>query len=258
MSGESRRQTKKSVHSNEQPQPRSITRNGKPLPSPDSDTLAHVQRVVDAFEQEKGELDWPGRRDPLEGLVETILSQNTNDKNRDLAYSALRKRYKSWREVAEAPFEEVANVVRPAGLNRQKAERIQALLQWLKENHGDYTADILEDYSFDQAVQELGHLKGLGLKTLAVVMCFDLGVDVFPVDTHVHRLCQRFGFVPESPDRNKTFWAMQTLVPEGKSYQFHLHLIHYGREICHARKPECEHCFIRQECAYFQAGFNRS
>ncbi len=255
MSGESRRQTKPAAASTKKAAPGKKRKNPAGM---DPDKAAHVKRVVSLFEKEKGRLDWQGRRDPLEGLVETILSQNTNDKNRDLAYAALQKRYGSWQEVHEAPFEELAEVVRPAGLNRQKAERIQALLGWLKENHGEYTADFLDGMTFEEAVEELGHLKGLGLKTLSVVMCFDLGVDVFPVDTHVHRLCRRLGFVQESKDRNRTFREMQPLVPEGKSHQFHLHLIRHGREICHARKPDCEHCFAASECAYFRATNNGS
>ncbi len=209
---------------------------------------AKVARVVKLFEREKGVLAWPGRRDPLKGLVETILSHNTNDRNRDMASDALHERYKSWAEVHAAPPDELAEVVRSAGLNRQKARRIQGLLEYLKLTHGEYSADFLDGLDFDQAVEALGRLEGIGLKTLAVVMAFDLGVDVFPVDTHVHRLCRRIGFVPDSFDAVKTFKAMRSRVPRGKGYQFHLHLIRHGREICKARQPNCEACFVGREC----------
>ncbi len=211
-----------------------------------------VRNVSDTFEEVQGKLDWPGINDPLEGLVNTLLSHNTNDRNRDLAYDALLERYPAWELVHKAPFEELADTIRSAGLNRQKAERIQALLDYLYATHGEYTADFLKGMTFDEAMAELSHLKGVSYKTMAVVMCFDLGVDVFPVDTHVHRLCKRIGFVPESYDAVKTFKTMRPLVPEGKSYQLHLHLIHHGRLVCHARKPECERCLVKELCRYYQ------
>ncbi len=210
-----------------------------------------VRRVVHLCEDELGEIPWPGPKDPLEGLVVTLLSHNTNDNNRDRAWRALRARYPDWEAVRRAPVEELAGTIRVAGLNRQKAARIQALLGWLKETQGAYTADFLRSMSFDEAVGALGHLKGVGFKTIAVVMAFDLGEDVFPVDTHVHRLCRRLGFVPESYDAVKTFHAMRGRVPEGRGYSFHLHLITHGRNVCRARKPECERCFLRGECLHY-------
>jgi len=210
-----------------------------------------VVRICALFEVEKGKLHWQGEKEPLANLVETILSHNTNDRNRDLAYDSLINRYPTWQDVHQASREELAEVIRSAGLNQQKAERIHNLLEFLQSTQGDFTADFLKTLTFDEAVEALGHLKGIGLKTLAVVMCFSLGRDIFPVDTHVHRLCRRLGFVPNSFDAVKTFQAMRTKVPDGKSYQFHLHLIQHGREICHARKPECEKCIVQKDCLYY-------
>jgi endonuclease-3 len=107
---------------------------------------------------------------------------------------------------------------------------------------------------FDEALETLGHLKGVSFKTMSVVMCFDLGRDIFPVDTHVHRICRRIGFVPDSYTAVKTFHAMRPLVPEGKSHQFHLHLINHGRQICDARKPKCDRCFVYHLCRYGRYG----
>ncbi|MBZ0265883.1 endonuclease III [bacterium] len=210
-----------------------------------------VAKVCQLFEENVGEIDHPTTADPLASLVETLLSHNTNDRNRDIAFKNLLETYPDWEAVHHAPHEELAQVVRVAGLNRQKAKRIQELLAYVKETHGEYTADFLREMTFEEAVEELGHLKGMGFKTIAVVMCFTLGVDVFPVDTHVHRLSKRIGFVPEKYDAVKTFKAMRPLVPEGKSYQFHLHLITHGRQVCHARKPKCEECFVREHCLYY-------
>lgn len=210
--------------------------------------VAVVSRL---FEENVGEIDHPTTSDPLESLVETLLSHNTNDRNRDIAFNNLLDTYPNWKALHSAPHGELAEVIRVAGLNRQKAQRIQDLLDYLMEKYGEYSAEFLREMTFEEAVEELGHLKGMGYKTIAVVMCFTLGVDVFPVDTHVHRLSKRIGFVPEKYDAVKTFKAMRHLVPEGKSYQFHLHLITHGRQICNARKPKCEECFVRDHCLYY-------
>lgn len=221
-----------------------------PQSATEKELRERVSAVCSAFEEQKGTLSFTSRRDPLANLVETVLSHNTNDRNRDIAFRALRLKYPTWEEVHHAAREELELVIRPAGLNRQKAERIQRLLEYLKTKYGDYTVDFLDTMSFDDAFLELGHLKGIGYKTLAVVMSFSLGVDVFPVDTHVHRLCRRIGFVPWNFDAVKTFHAMRSLVPVGKSYQFHLHLIGHGREICHARKAKCDECFVSHLCRF--------
>lgn len=211
-----------------------------------------VARVAEICERERGPLFFPGPRDPLPGLVQTLLSHNTTDPNAFAAYDAMMARYPSWEAIHQAPHRELAETIRVAGLHNQKAERIQKLLGFLKDEFGEYSVDALKEMEFDEAFATFGHLPGVKHKTLAVVLCFDLGRDVFAVDTHVHRLCTRLGFVPESFNPVKTFEAMRTLVPTGKAYQFHIHLIRHGREVCHARKPECEACFLRGECRYYQ------
>ncbi len=209
-----------------------------------------VTRIVERFEEEKGALKFTKEGNPLDGLVLTLLSHSTNDDNRDRAWDKIKETYPDWASVHNAPHEELAAVVRVAGLNRQKAARIQAMLGYLLGSEGKYSADFLRGMNFDQAFERLGHLKGVGLKTLAVVMAFELGEDVFPVDTHVHRLSKRFGIVPEKFNAVKTFHSLRDKIPEGKSYQFHLHLIYFGRETCQARKPKCDSCFIKDECLY--------
>ncbi|MFH0881709.1 MAG: endonuclease III [bacterium] len=228
----------------------------KKLPNPESANV-HVMHdrvadIVQRFEEVKGTIRFPGMRDPMAGLVRTLLSHNTTDPNAFAAYDRMVERYPGWREVHHAPVKQLAETIRIAGLNNQKAERIQKLLGYVYETYGDYTADALKGMDFDQALEIFGHLSGVKHKTLAVVLAFDLGQDVFPVDTHVHRLCRRLGFVPDSFDPVKTFKAMRELVPEGKSYSFHLHLIRHGREVCHARRPECESCLARDLCLYYQ------
>lgn len=143
-----------------------------PQSATEKELRERVSAVCSAFEEQKGTLSFTSRRDPLANLVETVLSHNTNDRNRDIAFRALRLKYPTWEEVHHAAREELELVIRPAGLNRQKAERIQRLLEYLKTKYGDYTVDFLDTMSFDDAFLELGHLKGIGYKTLAVVMSF--------------------------------------------------------------------------------------
>jgi len=211
-----------------------------------------TQLVTDIFEVEKGTLVWPGFRDPLAGLVQTLLTHNTTDANAFPAYDEMRSKFPNWKDIDEASGEEIAFTIKRAGLQNQKAKRIKALLAFVKEEFGKYTADSLKGMSFDEALKSFGHLPGVKHKTLAVVLCFDLGVDVFPVDTHVHRVCKRLGLVSEKGDAVKTFNAMRALVPAGKSYQLHIHMIRHGRELCFARKPNCESCFLAKECLFFQ------
>ena len=211
-----------------------------------------VARVAALCERERGPLLFPGERDPLSGLVQTLLTHNTTDPNAFAAYDRMVERYGTWEAIHLAPHKELAETIRVAGLHNQKAQRIQDLLGFLKETYGEYSADVLKEMEFDEALATFGHLHGVKHKTLAVVLCFDLGKDVFAVDTHVHRLCRRLGFVPDNFNPVKTFTAMRELVPEGLSHQFHIHLIRHGREICHSRKPNCESCYLQEECRYFQ------
>ncbi len=223
-----------------------------PDPAKASDKVmrARVADVAALFEREKGPLKWPGRRDPLAGLVQTLLSHNTTDPNAFAAYDRMMERYGDWASVHHAPHAELSETIRIAGLNNQKAERIQDLLAFVKETYGDYTADALESMDFDEAFATFGHLKGVKHKTLAVVLTFDLGKDVFAVDTHVHRVCQRIGFVTEKATAVRTFERMNELVPDGRGYQFHVHLIRHGRQICKARGPLCNECFVRDLCRF--------
>lgn len=223
-----------------------------PLTASPKQMRAHVERVAKRFEKERGRHHFPGRRDPMSGLVQTLLTHNTTDPNAFEAFDRIKAKYPDWEAVHRAPHKELAETIRIAGLHNQKAERIQKLLGFVRETFGEYSADALDEMDFDTAMATFGHLPGVKHKTLAVVLAFDLGVDVFAVDTHVHRLCQRLGFVPDNYDPVKTFTAMRELVPEGLAYQFHIHLIRHGRSTCKARSPECDRCFVNDLCLYYR------
>lgn len=189
---------------------------------------------------------------PLENLILTILSQNTNDRNRDMAYQRLQHTFPSWEAVIEADAEQLVEAIRPAGLANQKSRRIQAILQWIHKRYGALNLDVICEMDPQEVMKTFCQLKGVGVKTMAVVLTFSCGADIFPVDTHVHRLCRRLGLVPpETPSAEKTFELMQSRVPRGKAFSFHINLINHGRQICKARKPLCDQCPLTEVCVYY-------
>jgi endonuclease-3 len=191
----------------------------------------------------------------IEYLVETILSQNTNDVNRDKAFTNLQKNYDSWEEVENAPREELIETIRVAGLGPTKAGRIQEALRIVREderNSGEeYSIEFLDDLSVKEAKKWLTDIPGIGPKTAAVILCFHFKKPVIPVDTHVHRISQRFELVPEGVSRTRTHEILEKIVPDEIKYGFHILLITHGRETCKARNHvDSENCFER--CKHYQ------
>jgi len=178
----------------------------------------------------------------LDCLVETILSQNTNDVNRDRAFKTLTKEFPSWEEVLEADVNQIASAVRIAGLAGQKSHAIKNFLTWLHTKYGKLDLEFLRDMDSEEATQMLCQHKGIGIKTAYVTLAFACGHEVFPVDTHILRISKRIGFISSkaTADQAHQFWS--TTCPEGKAFSFHMNLITFGRQVCDARKPKCEVC----------------
>lgn len=191
--------------------------------------------------------------DPVASLVNTILSQNTNDQNRDVAYNQLRERFPTWEAVRDAPTEKVVEAIRPAGLGPSKGPRIQQALERITEEQGEITLDFLRDMPLNRAREWLLDIKGVGPKTAAIVLLFALNRPAFPVDTHVHRVTKRLGLIPEKASREQAHDILEDLLPEEIYYPFHLNLIRHGRRICQARSPECERCPLQACCDYYQS-----
>lgn len=192
--------------------------------------------------------------DPLGELVNTILSQNTNDRNRDLAFAQLRARFPTWEAARDAPPEALIDAIRPAGLAPSKGPRIQAALRTITAEQGALTLDFLRELPLEQARAWLLNLNGVGPKTAAIVLLFALGRPAFPVDTHVHRVSRRLGLIPPDTSREKAHTLLEAQVPETLYYPFHLNLIRHGREICRARTPRCAECPLQDLCLYAQEG----
>ena len=211
-----------------------------------------MKRITFLLEKRYGIPKKERRVDPLDTLIQTILSQNTNDRNRDTAYQRLKNRFPNWEDVLSAKAREVISAIQPGGLAEQKARRIRELLHWIKRHEGNMNLSFLREMSSEEIKKTIGHLKGIGPKTINCLLLFGLGREAFPVDTHVLRVGKRLGFIPEEIDAEKAHGWMAPLVPKGKSMSLHLNLIHFGRSICKANNPQCSNCFLTEECLHLE------
>lgn len=205
-------------------------------------------RLMDAY----GMPDWPVMP-PLDEMMNTVLSQNTNDRNRDLAFQRLRQRFGSWEEVRDAPLEEVIERIRPAGLGNQKGARMQEILQRITAERGNLDLDFLHSWKPEEIRSWLTSFKGIGLKTASIVMLFSLGVPAFPVDTHIYRVSGRLGLRPAKMNVNMSHDHLAGLFPPEDYGPAHINLILLGRRLCHARKPDCDNCFLTDLCSHYAA-----
>jgi endonuclease-3 len=204
-----------------------------------------VKKISILLEKQYGIPRRKGSGDPLDILIETILSQNTNDQNRDRAYQRLKTQFPHWKDVLEAKTKSIVSAIRLGGLAEQKAKRIREILHWIKEKEGRLNLSFLKKMDSEEIEKIMGALKGIGPKTLHCLLLFGLGREAFPVDTHILRIGKRLGFIPEGMGAEKAHSWMVPFVPRGKSLSLHLNLIRFGREICKARNPSCSTCFLK-------------
>ena len=197
-----------------------------------------------------GEPVWRNPLPAVDELVSTILSQNTNDLNRDRAFEGLRAKFQTWEEVRDAETQDVIDAIRPAGLANQKGPRIQKVLRSITEERGSLDLSFLADLSVDEARAWLMRFNGVGPKTAAIVLCFSLNKPAFPVDTHIYRVTGRIGLRPERMTVEQAHPYFENLFPPETYYAAHLNIIRLGREICQARRPYCEKCPILKLCDY--------
>jgi endonuclease-3 len=205
-----------------------------------------LRTITDRLANEYGRPRLRPHRAPIDELVLTVLSQNTNDRNRDVAYFRLRERFPTWDAVAEAPVEEIEDAIRPGGLAPTKSVRIKQILDAI----GDDDLLWLEQAPLDEARAYLCALPGVGRKTAACVLLFSFGRPDVPVDTHVYRVGGRLGLWPPKLPLVKAHDELARLVgDDGEfAYEAHVLLIRHGRRICIARAPRCAECPLRRIC----------
>ncbi|MBN2304071.1 MAG: endonuclease III [Anaerolineae bacterium] len=210
--------------------------------------------VAELLQETYGYPTWRQHLPPVDELVSTILSQSTTDTNRDMAFDALKQRYDSWETVRDAPPDDVVETIWSAGLANQKGPRIQSALRAITEERGAITLDFLADMEIDEAKVWLTRLKGIGPKTAAIILLFAFNIPAFPVDTHVHRVTKRLGLIDPDTSANRAHDDLEAIVPPDEYYSAHLNIIRHGREVCHARRPDCAACPLTAYCEYFQTG----
>ena len=187
---------------------------------------------------------------PIAELILTVLSQSTNDRNRDVAYLALRERFVDWEAVRDAPVDEIEAAIRPGGISKVKSARIKAILEAITETApgGELSLGWLASQSVPEAQAYLTSLPGVGRKTAACVLLFALGMRDVPVDTHVSRVGTRLGlFRPKAPFE-EMHDTMLSITPPGEELELHLNLLRHGRRTCHARRPACRDCALQRMC----------
>ncbi len=207
------------------------------------------ERLMNKF----GEPIWRNPLPAIDELVSTILSQNTNDVNRDRGFDKLRETFPTWEKVRDAPAAEVIEAVRVAGLANQKGPRIQKVLRQISDERGELDIEFLKEMPLDEAHAWLTKFNGVGPKTAAIVLLFSLGMPAFPVDTHIYRITGRLGLRPEKMTVEQAHPYLESVFPPETYYAGHLNIIRLGREICKARKPVCEKCPLLEICDYGQA-----
>lgn len=206
-----------------------------------------LRRVADALRATYG-VPLRNQEPPLNVLIRTVLSQHTSGVLCDRAFDRLRHAFRQWEDVERASVAAIAAAIRPVGLFRLKAARLRNLLRALRRRHGRLTLAWLGHMDTAAAMAALRALDGVGPKTAACVLLFGFGRDVFPVDTHIRRLCVRLGFVPPAATAEHTQSAMADLVPCGRSLELHINLIRHGSRVCTSQRPKCERCGLARDC----------
>ena len=190
----------------------------------------------------------PHRTDPLDSLIQTVLSQNTSDVNSERAFASLKCVFPTWERAAAARPEAIERAIRSGGLARTKSRRILELLAAVRRLEGRLDLRALQQLDASEAEARLRGLPGVGPKTRACVLLFALGKHAFPVDTHVQRVTRRLGLVDEKTSAERAHEILGPAVPRGRALDLHLNLIRLGRELCRARAPRCVACTLRRLC----------
>jgi endonuclease-3 len=187
---------------------------------------------------------------PIAELILTVLSQSTNDRNRDVAYLALRERFVDWERVRDAPVDELEAAIRPGGISKVKSARIKAILRAITDTSPErnLSLDWLANRPPEEARAYLCTLPGVGRKTAACVLLFALGLRDVPVDTHVSRVAGRLALLPSRASSDQLHDAMLSVTPPGAELELHLNLLRHGRRTCFARRPACGTCALARMC----------
>jgi endonuclease III len=209
---------------------------------------ASVEQIIKLLSAEYGKRNWRRRQSPIAVLVQTILSQNTSDRNSGQAFEQLLASFSSWGDMADASVGEISHSIKAGGLGIVKARYIKQALQEIRRRQGGFELDFLRKLPVDEARDWLRQLPGVGMKTASCVLLFSLGMPALPVDTHVFRVAKRLGLIGSKVSVEQAHRLLEGLVPPQDIYRFHVLLIEHGRRICKAQRPRCKECVLRGLC----------
>jgi endonuclease III len=226
------------------------TTRGGPKTAWKRPTARRVRAIRDRLRAVYGVPLAPPHGHPIAELILTVLSQSTNDRNRDVAFLRLRDRFGACEDLRDAPVELVEEAIRPGGISKVKSARIQAILRAITDTspEGDLSLDWLPGLTVADAQAYLCSLPGVGRKTAACVLLFTFGMRDVPVDTHVSRVGTRLGLFRAGAPFEELHDQMLAITPPGEELELHINLLRHGRRTCHARAPECPVCPLRRMC----------
>jgi endonuclease-3 len=224
------------------------------MPTPTPKRMSRILKLLEGAYGTRPLKRW-GKAVPV--LVETILSQNTSNHNSAAGFRILRRTFRTWEAVADAPVEEVERAIRISGLSNIKAPRIQAILRQIREVHGRIDLEFLQDHTPEKAMAYLRAFTGVGPKTANCVLLFSFGMPLFPVDTHIHRLAIRLGLISEKANAERAHDLLSEAIDREERYPLHVLLIEHGRKICKPHNPRCGECVLLRLCPTGQASIGK-
>ena len=221
---------------------------GRDLTKMKLDKSPNYQKIKKLLDKQYGDIEWRDEMETLDELIFTVLTQNTSDINAEKAFKNLKSRYINWNEIVESTDEKLETIIRIGGLGKQKSIRIKKILKEIYLRTGGYDLSILKDMPFNEVKEWLITLPGVGPKTAAVVMSFALKLPAFPVDTHIHRISKRLGYIDQNTSAEKAHEIMENIILPKDRFNFHILLITHGRKICKANNPKCYICPLTSYC----------
>jgi endonuclease-3 len=211
-----------------------------------------MRRILRRLTRAYGPRPWKCWGRGVDVLVGTILSQNTSNANSGAGFRQLRRRFKSWKQVADADVGEIERHIRVSGLLKQKAPRIRQILQQIRDDRGKIDLQFLRDLDEQAAYDYLTRFKGVGPKTANCVLLFAFGKPLFPVDTHIHRIARRLQLIGPRATAEQAHVILKPMIEPADRYAMHVLLIEHGRKTCKAINPRCGECVLLDVCPFGQ------
>jgi endonuclease-3 len=212
-----------------------------------------IKYIIQNLESAYGVPENERASDPLDMLIQIILSQATTDVNSRRTFAELKRRFPTWDAALRARESSVAAAIKTGGLANQKAAVIKSVLKQIKDERGSLDLSFVQTMSNDEAAKYLSRFRGIGPKTVACTLLFACRKEVFPLDTHIFRVLRRVGLIPQKCSDARAHEIMNRIVPAGKFYSLHVNLVRHGRKICRPREPLCERCPVVEYCDYGQS-----